>query len=84
MRLELVQGCTSDSFEVDGKPVVDFSIGELKKLLEKQFLNVLKHDDLGSLYRLSYHIAEDFYDHLDTSEPCECCGDSTWTYTTNL
>lgn len=84
MKVELVQGCTCDAYEVDGKSVVNFSTQELKELLKKQFENVLKHDNRSALYDLSYKIAEDFYDHLDVSEPCECCGDSIWTHTTNL
>jgi hypothetical protein len=84
MKVELVQGCTCDSYDVDGKSVVDFSTQELKELLKKQFENVLKHDNWSELYELSYRIAEGFYDHLETSEPCECCGDPIWTYTTNL
>jgi hypothetical protein len=84
MKVELVQGCTCDAYEVDNKPVSIFTTQELKELLKKQFENVLKHDNRSALYDLSYKIAEDFYDHLDSSEPCECCGDSIWTYTTNL
>lgn len=84
MKVELVQGCTCDDFNVDGRSVAEFSTQELKELLKKQFEKVLKHDNRFALYELSYTIAEDFYDHLDTSEPCECCGDSIWTYTTNL
>lgn len=84
MKVELVQGCTCDSYDVDGKSVVDFSTQELKELLNKQFESVLQQDDWSALYRLSYYITEEFSDHLDVSEPCECCGDPTWTYTTNL
>jgi hypothetical protein len=84
MKVELVQGCTCDAYDVDGKSVVNFSTQELKELLKKQFESVLKHDNRIALYELSYKIAEDFSDHLDTSEPCECCGESVWTYTMNL
>lgn len=40
MKVELVQGCTCDAYDVDGKSVVDFSTQELKELLQKQFENV--------------------------------------------
>jgi hypothetical protein len=36
MKVELVQGCVCDSFEVDGKSVTDFSTQEVKDLLKKQ------------------------------------------------
>lgn len=84
MKVELVQGCICDSYEVDGKEVSAFTFEELKNLLRKQFEYLLDKGDLSALYSLSYHLAEEFYDDLETSEPCECCGDSIWTYTTEL
>ena len=63
MKVELVQGCTCDCYDVDGKSVGDFSTQELKELLKKQFENVLKNDNWRELYELSYRIAEKFYDH---------------------
>lgn len=84
MKIELVQGCICDSYEVDGKEVSAFTLEELKNLLRKQFEYSLDKGDLDALYRISYHLAEEFYDDLETSEPCECCGDSIWTYTTEL
>lgn len=35
MKVELVQGCTCDAYDVDGKSVVNFSTQELKELLKK-------------------------------------------------
>jgi hypothetical protein len=84
MEVELVQGCICDAYEVDGKSVNDFTMQELNQLLKKQFEYALEKGEWDALYRLSYHLAEDFYDNLETSEPCECCGDSIWTYKTHL
>lgn len=85
MKLELTEGCNCCAYEVDNKPVSILTTQELTDLLQKQFEYALKEGGWDALYRLSYHLAEEFYDTYECSdEPCECCGDYVETYTMEI
>ena len=90
MKIELVQGCIADRFDVDGKPMMYMSEDELKDILIKVVNKVTQRTELTEgqksyLYDAIMLLVEDFPDTYEsTDEPCECCGDWIDTYTMEI
>lgn len=89
MKLELVEGCICDSFEVDGKPIMDVTVKELKDIFKKvtDKINTIEISD-ENRYKLEHNLwnlVEDFADeYISDGEPCGCCGDYVTTSIMNL
>lgn len=78
MKIEVVNGCTAYSFEIDGTPICDCTIDELKDALTKATAYVVsKADDerVSDLQIAIRNLVELFGDCECDDIPCECCGD---------
>lgn len=87
MKIEIVEGCIGDIFEVDGKNILDCTLEELKDALDKATKYALSIADESKMYALQEAIrtlTEDFGRYESPDEPCECCGDFIDTYTLEL
>ena len=87
MRIEVVNGCTAYSFEIDDKPIHDCTIDELKDALTKATAYVVRKADderVGILQIAIRDLVELFGDCECDGIPCECCGDFVETYTMEL
>lgn len=79
MKIEVTQGCTKDSVQIDGKEFIDMSHKEQLKAVK----HIIKHCDEGSLQRIVIDYAELNPTDYD-SYTCEQCGDLVETYKTEL
>lgn len=87
MKIEIVEGCIGDSFEIDGKNILDCTLEELKDALDKVTKYALSIADESKMYALQEAIrtlTEDFGEYESPDEPCECCGDFIETYTLEI
>ena len=87
MNIELVQGCIADSFEIDGKPIHDCTIDELKDALTKATAYVVSkaNDEHISDLKIAIHNLVELFGDCECSEDaCECCGDYIDTYTMEI
>lgn len=87
MKIEVVNGCTAYSFEIDGKPIHDCTVDELKDVLAKANAYVVsKADDecVSDLQIAIRNLVELFGDFECSEDACECCGDFVETYTLEL
>mgnify|MGYP003549277358 FL=1 len=89
MKLELTEGCICDSFEVDGKPIMDCNESQLKQMLtlttqkicSKEFAPHHRYFARVILRKMVKH----FHDTLEYSyEHCEYCGNNIETYTMDV
>lgn len=83
MKIEIIQGCICDSFEIDGKPIHDCTIDELKDALTKSYDYVVRNADDERVSNLQIAIrnpVELFGDCECSDDACECCGDFIETY----
>ena len=86
MKIELVQGCICDSFEIDGKPVIEMSVDELKTAFSKvyEYIMQLPQENSYDLQTALYNLVSTFAPCEHSEEPCDCCGDFIDTYTLEL
>ena len=83
MKIEIIQGCICDSFEIDGKPIHDCTIDELKDALTKSYDYVVRNADderVSNLQIAIRNLVELFGDCECSDDACECCGDFIETY----
>ena len=86
MKIELIQGCICDSFEIDGQPVYEMSVEELKNSLSKvyEYIMQLPQENRYDLQSALYSLVTTFAPCEHSEEACECCGDFIDTYTLEL
>lgn len=87
MKIEIVEGCMADSFEIDWKPIHDCTIDELKYALTKANAYVVSKatDECVSDLQIAIrNLVELFGDCECSEDACECCGDFVETYTMEL
>ena len=87
MKIEIIQGCICDSFEIDGKPINDCTIDELKDALTNATAYVVsKANDerISDLQIAIRDLVELFGDYECSEDACECCGDFVETYTMEI
>lgn len=89
MKIELTEGCICDSFEVDGKPIMDCNESKLKYLLvlatQKICCKEFTPDQKVYAENILREMVVGFPDTYKCSdEPCECCGDYIDTYTMEI
>lgn len=87
MKIEVVNGCTAYSFEIDGKPFHDCTIDELKDALTKATAYVVSkaNDERVSDLQIAIRTLVELLGDCECSEDaCECCGDYVETYTLEL
>lgn len=86
MKIELVQGCICDSFQIDGQPVYDMSVEELKTAFSKvsDYIMQLQQENSYDLQSALYNLVSTFSPCEHSEEPCECCGDFIDFYTLEL
>lgn len=86
MKIELVQGCIADRFDIDGKPAYDMSVEELKIVFSKvcEYVMQLPQEQTYNLQNALYNLVETFAPCEHSEEACECCGDFIDTYTLEL
>ena len=87
MKIEIIQGCICDSFEIDGKPINDCTIDELKDALTKANAYVVRNADderVSNIQIAIHNLVELFGDCECDGIPCDCCGDFIETYTLEI
>ena len=87
MRLKKVTGCICDSLtaEFDGEEVeeIDMTLEQKQKVIEKICDWLKKNPD--QLNYIMQDLIETFAtDFEHDSEPCECCGDTVYTWTWDI
>ena len=81
MKIEITNGCTAYSFNVDGKPISELTEGVLLDVLFRATSKVLTKGSLtdsnrDAVQELIRSIAESFPDEYKCDDkPCEQCGD---------
>lgn len=81
MKIEITNGCTAYSFNVDGKPISELSEGVLLNVLFRATSKILtkqkfSESDRKNLEDIIGCIATSFPDEYQSDdEPCEQCGD---------
>ena len=87
MKLEVVNGCMAYNFEIDGNPIHDCTIDELKDALTKANAYVVSkaNDERVSDLQIAIrNLVELFGDCECSEDACECCGDFIETYTLEI
>lgn len=87
MKIEIVNGCTAYSFEIDGKPTHECTIDELKDALTKANAYVVRKandERISELQIALRNLVELFGDCECDDIPCDCCGDFIDTYTLEI
>lgn len=79
MKLKLIEGCTADSFTIDGKDVDEVSDDQLRIILNAAILNA---DRLTMVVLLQDYVRDN--GSLSVGETCEQCGDNVYTYEVEL
>jgi hypothetical protein len=83
MRLKKVTGCICDSLTADGIEEIDMTPEQRKEVIDKICDWLKKNPD-----QLNY-VMQDFIetfadDCKHDPEPCECCGDTVYTWTWDI
>lgn len=83
MKFEIMQGCTTYNFLVDGKKFSDLSQEEQSKIIDVA-LAKMKQEILNN--HISFQgILEHFkYDEYDVGNKCETCGDTPVKFVINI
>lgn len=87
MKTEIIQGCMSDSFEVNGVSINEYTLDELKNILIAVTDHVVDSATENDMYELKTairNLVEMFGKHESDDEPCDCCGDFIDTYTLDV
>lgn len=87
MNIEVVNGCMACSFEIDGKPIHDCTIDELKDALTKATAYVVSkaNDERVRYLQIAIRDLVELFGDCECSEDaCECCGDFIETYTLEI
>lgn len=86
MKIELVQGCIADRFDIDDKPADAMSVEELKTAFSKvcEYILQLPQEQPFILMSTLYNLVETFAPCEHSEDACECCGDFIDTYTLEL
>lgn len=80
MKIEITQGCISDSFYVDNDPVRDMALEELQDILTTIINRSINKNDLESLL---YYYVESNGEYEDLGR-CDECGDYISRYTLEI
>ena len=79
MKIEVTQGCTKDSVQIDGKEFIELSHEQQLRAVKR----IIEHCDEGTLQRMVIEYAESNSDDYN-SHFCEQCGDIYETYKTEI
>lgn len=79
MNIEVTQGCTKDSVQIDGKEFIEMSHEEQLEAVKY----IVEHCDKGTLQRFVIDYAESNSDDYN-SHFCEQCGDLVETFKTEI